>query len=556
MSLSRWARSSRLLNREKSKETDTGHFSTVHISNPVTHRRGDISSVLANYETGSQDGSPVNEIRSMGVSQPLSVHFEDIPVPSKLRFVDSSPNEAFDSRRPVNPVPKPPRNPSPFPDRESDTAPNGTPPSAPYGLCNGADASTPRGDVVSLGYDARYNHSPPFSTRGHSSSSSYPSEGLRSSLDHCLSPPQNTWAEGFVSELSRYSLYPARDTLSNSPTSLHSERAPHGEGRQCLTEEPTAAGGTPGPDVGAIGNNCNTQLSHSDFPSHGYWQGPDEQKGAYRCSNLVDVIYEETQRLPLSQESTPCMLDGHGSSTLAVQGSSSELQSSAQNESLKDYFLCKPVSNTGSMDRLRPSTERGTAYTSRAHQHLHGNPYFNTMPASVSRKRYRREDLNCSTPSPSDAQIDGTQPPNASESLSTIVRQPHSFKLAKWFKKICIRTKVRFDNAIRLEPSSATHGRKKSIFRRSLRPKKRGRAKKSKWSKSKSKPAKSRQLSPSLTRRVIRDGSGQGEGKARRFLRSLETRKSMQLPAQDGVEGSNAGHRRVHSCPRDFPWSP
>lgn len=550
-------------NREKSKETDASQFSTVHISNPVTRRRTDISSLFANHETGSQqDALTISDTRSTGLSQPFSVHIKNIPIPSKLKFVNSSPKGCHYSDKPLNPVSRPPRLPSLLLDSDCDETPNrttnGIPPitssGAPSGPSSGPGTSTPSMEVnlstASLGEGPRYNKSPPSSTRGHSSSSSYPSEGLRSSPDHCLSPQQNTWTKDFESELSRYSVYPTQGSLSGSPASMNNGSAPHIKGGQCLMEESAAVRGNSATDAGAIGNGFTSQLALSDIPSLEDWQGIDQQQDESRYSTLVETIYKEPQRPPLSQDGTPCMLDGHGSSTSAVRGSFPELRSLVQNESSNDYFSHQPVSNTGSMDRLRPSTETGAARSTRAHQSSQDN-HFNTMPASVSVERYPRESMNYPTPPPDDSQIDGTQPPNTSEPSNTVIRQPHSFKLRKWIKKICIRTKVRFDNAIKLEPSSAVRGRKKSKFRKSLRSKKRSGAKKVK-SKSKSKPAKPLELPPDATWTGEEETSNKDEGKARRFLRSLTTRKSMQLPMEDENGESNVGHRRVQSLPRDF----
>ena len=82
--------------------------------------------------------------------------------------------------------------------------------------------------------------------------------------------------------------------------------------------------------------------------------------------------------------------------------------------------------------------------------------------------------------------------------------------------------------------------KKKSKSEKSRRSKKQSRA-----NKSRGKPKKVSWKSPKVAKEVKRPVKHQ-EGSVYRFIRSLTTRKSIQLPVQDKVDNS---HRRVQSCP-------
>ncbi|KAI4870065.1 hypothetical protein F4820DRAFT_319938 [Hypoxylon rubiginosum] len=537
MSLHRWSLARRALTREKSKETESSqhsNFSTVHISNPGARRRTNLSSVFASLfdeDENRQDTSTTNGSLSRKGSQPLSVRVNNIAIPANLEFVKFRDGPR---RRPDTPIiPTPKRGRSTQSSYEQDGAPDEAQTTIPPREGNPYASSAED--------DPRYNKSPPSLSRVRSASSSYPSEGLRSSPDLSRSPQLNTWTEGFQSELSRYGTYQAQEVSSNSTVSTDNVPARNGRVGQCLMEELAAAGGISDTDTGTASKDCTSKPALSDINSVESLQGHDKPAEAIRGRTLVAQTHQEAQGSPLPQEDALHMLDGHRSSTSAIRGSFPDLRSFAPNGSSEDYFSYG-FSNMGSMDRLRPSTETGATHFAKVHRLSQENPY-NTMPASVSVERCPRGTVTFITPHPENSQVDGTHFAASSVSSASVVQRIHSFKLKKWIKKVCIRTKVRFDNAIRLEASSKAPSGKKSKFRKSLRPKKRGGARKAK---SKSKSAKAYWPPPKASKKAKKSLMKEDEGKAHRFLRSLKTRRSMQLPEQDQ---QHEGHRRVQSCP-------
>ncbi|XXG98525.1 54S ribosomal protein L3 mitochondrial [Hypoxylon texense] len=537
MSLHRWSLARRALSREKSKDTDSsqhGSVSTVHISNPGTRRRSHLSSAFASLfddDKNRQDASSANGSlsRNDSRSRPLSVRVNNLAIPANMQFVkfkDGPP--CLDS-----PISTPKRGRSVQSSREQGKASNEASMTTPP---KGADSCP-----SSKEDEVRYKKSPPSLSRVRSASSSYPSEGLRSSPEPSRSPQLNTWTEGFESELSRYGTYQAQEMSSNSTVSTTNVPARTGRVGQCLMEELAAAGGISDTDTGITSKDCNSKPALSNITSVESFEENDKSAEAVRGPTLVTETRQEVKGSPLSQEDTLHMLGGQRSSTSAIRGSIPDLHSFAANGSSEDYFTYGFTN--GSSECLRPSTETGAEHFAKMHLPPRDNPY-NTMPASISVERCPQGLVTFITPHPDNAQVDGTNFAESSEASVTAVQRVHSFKLRKWIKKVAIRTKVRFDSAIKLEASSNARGEKKSKFRRSLRPKKRGGAKKAK---PKSKSARTYWPSTKASKKAKKSLGKEDEGKGNRFLRALKARRSMQLPEQDKQQ--DEGHRRAQSCP-------
>ncbi|KAI0171843.1 hypothetical protein GGR52DRAFT_547958 [Hypoxylon sp. FL1284] len=517
MSVRRWSLPRRAFTREKSKGTDPTQqnpYPTVHVSNPGTRRH--IPSIFASlFDEGEnrRDASTAGNNSSTNESQPLSVLIDRVTIPSNLE--STKPNQ--EACRPDTPINSPLRYRKP-------TQLSAKQDEATHEAHVGTSPNEGNPFLSLLDDDPEYDRSPPSPARVRSPSSSYPSEGLRSSLYQGRSPPLNTWSEGLVSELASYGTYPAQGLLSNSTIFTDHASAPNDTTKQCLMEELAAAGGISDTDTGTNSKDCASKPALSDITSVD--SIPRNNIEAARGPTLGVGMYQGTQESIFSREDLPRMLDGHG---LSIHGSFPELKPSARNRSSEDY---KPYrGNTGSMECLRPSTDTGS---SELHRRVQDNRY-NTMPASISTNPVGRDHVMFAAPSLDHSQVDGTHSKGSNDPPGIVVQR---YRLRKWVGKMCHRTKRRFDNIIKPDALSNMLRRKKSALRRSLRPKRRSRGKKHRFNSANiSWPSSSATRGP-------RESPEEDGRKTHGFIHSLKSRRSMQFLEQD-----NAGGRRVHSFP-------
>ncbi|KAI1097916.1 hypothetical protein F4804DRAFT_326145 [Jackrogersella minutella] len=536
MSLHRWSLPSRASAREKSNESDSNQrvkFPTIHIGNPSTRRRANLSSAFANLfekdenqrlnPTVPDDASYTKELL------PLSARIENIPSSSKL-------NDAkYDVgvHRPNTPVFPTLKRRAAALSLKQDEAPNESHPTFslnecdPYAKPSRVNMSEPLKSPFSL-------------TRVRSVSSSYPSEGIRSPPEHCRSPQMNTWSESLLSELSPYGGYPSQETSRKPNDSIDDFSAPDDKIGQCLMEELAAAGGISDTDTRTTSRDYTAKPPLSDIALIG---PPCEQLDMLTetCYNNVGTIKSahKGQGLHSSRECGIPSLDGQRSSTSALNGSFPDNQSSTQVSSSEDEFPFRP-SNTGSTDRLRLSIEKPATRSARIHWKSLGKAY-NTMPASVSRKSPTRTPISSATSHFENEQLSGLQYRSSNGSSTAMAHRIQKFKFRKWIKKVCLRTKVRFDSVIKIEAvPQKTLGKKKAKSQRPRRTKKNNGV-----PKAKPKSKKVTWKSPKAEKKKEKDTKESG-GMAHRFLRSLKKKSSMQLPVQ---EKSSASHRRVQSCP-------
>ncbi|KAI0152399.1 hypothetical protein F4776DRAFT_670087 [Hypoxylon sp. NC0597] len=534
MSLHRWSLPNRAFNREKSKESDPsqrGRFPTIHIGNPGTRRRANISSAFASLF--EKDENRLNAKISDDVHlsprelQPLSPRITNIPSPSRLKDVE------YDTavHRPDTPIYLTPKR-----KVGGQLSPN------EHGVLKESHLNIPlnEGGLYVKSHDADTTgipQSPISATRVRSTSSSYPSEGIRSPPEHCISPQLNTWSESFMSELSLHGPYSSKQTSNESTISTNHMSNLSDRVGQCLMEELAAAGGISDTDTRATSRNYNPKPPLSDIIST---STPQEKR--YDLSQLSHdsgLSVETTQTASvLPPRDVMHMLCGQGSSTSAVNGSYPEFLPSLQMSSSDDDIPFQQ-SKAGSTERLRLSTETGAMSSHNMRGKSQDNTY-NTMPASMSRKHSQRGIITIPASQSGHQPLAGLRFRNSNGSSTTLVQRIQKFKFRKWFKKVCLRTKVRFDNATKTESSSPKAiGRKKSKSHKSRRPKKLGGV-----SKAKVKSAKFSTKPPKATK--TRKSAKKQEGKAHRLIRSLKKKNSIQLPLQNKPDAS---HRRVQSCP-------
>ncbi|OTB08142.1 hypothetical protein M426DRAFT_19288 [Hypoxylon sp. CI-4A] len=517
MSLHRWSLPSRAFAREKSKNSDPAQdtkFSTIGSTTSSSYacpEHPNIPRALADYLKNENRFVKPGDVRSVpSSSQPLATRVENIPTPPKLT------------------------------DTKSDTVLNRSSTPVYYtakrhlidliSLVKNEAAKGNDSHDLSSERDAM-TKSPPSMIRVRSSSSSYPSEGIRSPSDHCRSPQLNPWSESFMTELSHYGTYPSREASSRSSVSTNDVSASGRRSRQCLIEELAAADGISDTDTRTISRDFNSKQPLSDIASVGSLQEQEDNHSSNSERN-GDLANENLQRLALSRGDLMSMLDGQGSSTSAIHGSLPEIQSFTHFSSSEDDLPYR-LSNTGSADRLRQSTEANATRPSKIHWKGQGN-VFNTMPAVLSRKRARASISTTASPS-ENQQAPGPHVKDPDSFSTNFSQRIHKFKIRKWIKKVCLRTKVRFDSAVRPEASSPKVVEKKSSKSKSKSHKQRRSKKHSGAHKPKSRYIK-----------AYWKPMKKSEGKTHRFIRSLTKKNSIQLPIEDK---STVDHRRIQSCP-------
>ncbi|KAI1386396.1 uncharacterized protein F4822DRAFT_409961 [Hypoxylon trugodes] len=538
MSLNRWSLPSRAFAREKTSDDDTNQsskFLTVHIGDPGNRRRANLSSAFTGLF--DKDENRVNSITSDGSRfateelKPLSTRIENVPSVPRNKF------DKIDARlqRLTTPVyPNPKRrvigNVSPkqeyVPRKDNTSNPSHL---NPFAKLLGSNSKTIVSSV-SL-------------TRVRSTSSSYPSEGIRSPPDQSLSPQLNTWSDSFISELSPYGTYPVRDNSTKSSASANNTSIQDGRVGQCLMEELAAAGGISDTDTRTTSRDYTSKPLLSDITSiSSHEEEEDKSPETGNNSGFVTPI-EAVSKAPSSssQEDLTAMLDGQGSSISAIHGSYPELRRFTRISSSEDYVPFRP-SNADSTRPLRPSTDADGTGPTRIRWMNQDKPY-NTMPASLLRKHTKGYRTGCPgdfvPPYPEEAQLPELRCKNSNGSSTTLARRIQKFRFGKWIKKVCLRTKVRFDSVINPIPSP------KKLGKATLKMQKSRRSKNDRSiHKAKPKPRKTHWRTPKATKKEKKVKIQ--EGKAHRFIRSLKTKHSIHFPIQTK---SSFSHRRANSCP-------
>ncbi|KAI1461346.1 hypothetical protein F4805DRAFT_413761 [Annulohypoxylon moriforme] len=535
MSLHRWSLPSRAFNREKSQDSNSSQrrkFPTIHIGNPGARRRANLSSAFASlFDKDENRQNPVFPDDGYNTKEllPLSTRIENIPSPSKVK--DGKNNlETHQPDIPNYPVPN---------DRVA-------------GLFAKQDGVFKQYQpIVQLNEPGLHVRSSGVNTLGaikspvtftsvRSASSSYPSEGLRSPPEHSVSPPLNTWSESFMSEMTRYGTYPSQKSSSESTISTNDISIPSDRVGQSLMEELAAAGGISDLETRTTSRDYTNKPPLSDITTIGSLKEQcDNSSETCHDSESTTIPAQKAQDLPLTRGSGIHLLDGQFSSTSAVCGSFLELESSFRLSSSEEELPFRP-SNTGSLDPLRQSTEICETRPTRIQWGK-----CNTMPASISQKPPLRDRLAITAAHFENQNLPGLHFRGSSDSSNNIVHRIHKFKFRKWIKKVCLRTKVRFDSVIKIEASSP-----KVLSRRKLKSRKLQRVRRGKGAnKATSKPKKVHWKHPKVAKK-IREESKDQNSRGHRFIHLLRKKNSIQLPVQlPTEEKSSVGHRRVQSCP-------
>ncbi|KAI0111401.1 hypothetical protein F4814DRAFT_460664 [Daldinia grandis] len=529
MSLHRWSLPSRAFSRDKSKDSDPNHrtgFLTIHIGDTITRRRANISSTFANLF--EKDENCLNTAEPSGARlasndlRPLSCIENVTPsTRSRVKKRDDGSDRISKAALEMSGVTTQISFGQDVSLRETLQERDTRNPFSDHNHVKSSEESTSNGN------------SPTSLTRVRSASSSYPSEGIRSPPDHCPSPQLNTWTEDFIAEISHYGTYPPGNPPSKSSASINDASVLSNRAGKCLMEELAAAGGVSDTDTRTASRDYTPKPPLSDVASTNFPQEQlDKDYDSDHFATARQEIRSVSQRAPLS------VLDGHGPSTSAIHGNYPELRSSHTGSSSEE-FPFRP-SHTSSTDRLRRSAETfRTHLTKKIRWKNQGNTY-HTMPAAVARDDSRRGRFPEVSPLSESPQQPGFHLTGSNASSITLVKRIQKFKLKKWIKKVCVKTKVRFDNAISIEAVPHALSKQKSKSYRQRKSKRRSSAykRKAKLNRSPWKPFK--------TTNKTNQSPGVGEGVAHRFMNSLRPKHSIQFPIR---EKSRAERRRVQSCP-------
>ncbi|KAI8963851.1 hypothetical protein F5Y11DRAFT_356053 [Daldinia sp. FL1419] len=429
MSMHRWSLPSRAFTREKSKDSDPGYrtrFPTIHIGDRITRRRSNISAAFANLFEKDENRLSIeetNDTRTRNDQRPFSC-IENL-APStrsilagrdgdKLSHIDRAALSLLGAIPQVSPEQRASLEEAlqehiisnPFDDQEH-VKPSG-------------------------GSTSDNNDSPTSLERTRSTSSSYPSEGIRSPPDHSHSPPMNPWTEDFIAEISRYGKYPSGTPPSKCSTSTNDALVPSSKAGKCLMEELAAAGGisdtdtrtasrvhTPKPPLSDVASTCCPP------------ERPSKISRACRDSDHFSTAKQEIRDV-VQRDILPA-LDGQVSSTSAIYGGSYPEIPSSRTSSSEEEFPCRS-SHTGSRDCLRQSTETCPTHVPRKIHWGAQSHVYNTMPAAIGRDAHRRSRIPRFSP-PLEKHKTASASMESNGSSATLVQRIHKFKFRKWIKK-------------------------------------------------------------------------------------------------------------------------
>ncbi|KAI5917090.1 hypothetical protein F4810DRAFT_716806 [Camillea tinctor] len=565
MSLYRWSLPTRVFNRERSSDNDSNQstkFSTVHIGQPGTRRRANLSAVFATLFDKSetcQDNPVLGDQRSSGnQTLPLVSRTENIPHPPdfKPRHTrepqDTAPSE-IDTERSNNfgkssvakwnSIAQPLRN-SLRP--RSDTLGQGPAQQLGTSVNFISNKLHNEGDTTENGKEKPSLELVNLSDcldRVRSTSSSYPTEGIRSPPDYCRSPEPATGVNTLISEYSRIGDYPSQILWNRSSELTSDNSCPDPALGQSLIEELAAAESVSDTESRTTNQDKVNQFSLPIVSPQSVVLR-EEASSPQPCLNS-DVLKGSDKENQKYSSSSDCMvpvlknMDSCGSA-LDVSFMSYKVSIAGRTS---DDDTSSNISRTNSTDRLRPSIETSsTACTTlRGQQESSGlNSTLNPTPQNLPKS---------TTPRSETLVGDSEQPtwclPEPNHSAGSLVKRIQKFKFKKWVRKVCLRTRVRFEHVVKPDNSAllvAVNKRKSSKARHS---KKTG--------------AKGKKISTTM---VWRDYTRSAKKKqrqlkrakqkqARKFLKSFTEKESSGSSEiwDGGPQHHDICHERVGSCP-------
>ncbi|KAI1503905.1 hypothetical protein F5X99DRAFT_424884 [Biscogniauxia marginata] len=563
MSLHRWSLPSRAYSHEKSSDSDSNRstkFSTVHIGQPGICRRANLSGVFATLfeknENTQNNTSPENTHLNTNQTQPLASRTENIPHTPNIKSwhvkelqttisSDVDPPTTNDYKpwiakwdsvpQPLwNPLCDRPITPGQTPQKHESSARINS-----YNLPNGEGDGNRGKEKVPL----ESTKSSDCLDRVRSTSSSYPTEGIHSPPDNCRSPEPTTWTQNLVSEYLRLVEYPSKELWYRSSELTNDTSAQDLDSGKGLIEELAAAGGVFVTDSRNTNQDQTNKFCLSIISPRQTVEG-DIISLAQPLPGS-DVVKEPDQKDHKHSSSSDCIvpiLQSGGSSDPAIEVSFVSYKAPISVDTSEDDTLLK-IGRFSSTDCMRPSTNTGSTSCTTIHGQSKTSKS-NTMPTSVSQNMHEPAKIRSEMPLG-----DSGQPrsilPGSNHSSTSLVQRLQKFKFKKWVKKVCFRTKVRFEHAVKPTHFSRASVGDKHTSRKSKKGK-RGRVKANRrfmvpWY-DQTKTAKHERQTKKREKRPK---------EAHQFFSTFKINKSIQLPStlSGGEEKHNAYHKRVQSCP-------
>ncbi|CAJ2513664.1 Uu.00g017830.m01.CDS01 [Anthostomella pinea] len=568
MSLHRWSLPSRAFARGKPSAEDPKQptkSSTIHIGQPGMLRRGDLSAAFGalfeNAENRRADSNLEDTRRGPDGLRPLASRAENVPhiVNRKSSHVqelqDTTPGGLDDvsannggkpdiaTRDPVVHRLQGPLSPmhgvfgrTPLTSQQQDEPRK----IRSFSLSSSTDESreeTQEKDLPKL-IESTYSLN-----RVRSASSSYPSEGIRSPNDLGRSPEPTVYTQHLVSDLSRYGEYLSQGS--------------------CYTPN-MSANEMPGRDQGVdhnIGEGlpANGETSDTGYEADSEDRGHERRLSTIPSSTVIDM--KDTtisqshsggdlspEKHPGNQNSSP--LGGFMVPILHDQSSRAEMEVShmamrgPRRTSTSEDYDCYRISNVGSTDRLRPSTDTASTSPTTIRRHSQAETS-QKMPTSTLHHSRRSVAGEGSASHSVGSELPKLSFATRNMSSITLVHRLQKFKFKKWVKKVCLQTKVRFEHDSKPTSSSTVlHGRKSTPKKSRATKKKHFRRKKKTifplWH-------------PSKTNLTTRKFTKKQKKAALKLFDSMQAKKSLQFPVTIRTEANGTiSLRRTQSCPAEI----
>ncbi|KAI1490577.1 hypothetical protein F5X96DRAFT_635388 [Biscogniauxia mediterranea] len=575
MSLYRWSLPSRAFYREKSSDSDSNRstkFSTIHIGQPGTRRRANLSALFATLfekNENNQDNSVPSDTRSSGSQAPPSLESRTENIPHAPNFKSChvkelqtttpngvEPQQTNDLSKPYiaqwDSIPQALRNPL---CPRSDTFSWVLPQQVESLSRTNSTRLNSKGDNPNNGKEKGPMELVNLSDcldRARSTSSSYPTEGIRSPPDHCRSPEPTTLTHTLVSEYSRIGDYMAQEAWCRSSELTNDTSCPDSALGKNLIEELAAAGSVSDTDSRTTGQD-QTNKCFLPIVSPRPVVETEEISSPQQCPH-PDVFKESNKENYKHSSSSDCMVpilkngDSYGS-TLNI---SFMAYKTPVTVGTSDDDAPSNISRVNSTDRLRASIDTNSTSCTTIRD-LRETSRSDTMATSFLQNTRTPTSLRSAT-----LVGDCEQPtlclPEPSRPAGSLARRIQQFRFKKWVKKVCLRTRVRFEHAVKpgrspmvlAASSSSKRGPSKARHGKKPRTKaKKGAATLFWWDPTRTGARNKRQQ---LKR------TQKSKEEARQFLNSFKARKSFRPPATPTPDGGplnnhDVYHKRVQSCP-------
>ncbi|KAI0798304.1 hypothetical protein GGR55DRAFT_581847 [Xylaria sp. FL0064] len=377
--------------------------------------------------------------------------------------------------------------------------------------------------------------------RNGSASSSYPSEGLRSPVSGCCSPePATAHSKEYFAEYRRFGRYSSHGSwpLSN----VHLSEAPARDAVVDGDRDPLATGDVT-PNCVFTGQNRNDEspsfLGRLGDPT----QLPcSNQNQAWRTSRILHRL--EPQQVPSSNsEITVPILENEDAMSSQLEVSFMSYKRPEDRTTTDDGGDDQQpeVRNLSSVDRLRPSADTGRTMLTA----IRRSSTSDEESAWSTIHKVRERPLSRAT---SWMQLLAKTPSNGSS--NTLAQRLQKLKLKIWAKRVCFKTKARFElvgRPVSTGKVARSKGRRRRRWRLEMKKARKGLG--AKKQKGKKRWNVGEMLEVTKKRMMV-----QHREMADHFFDTLAKRKSLQFALFRSEKGDKiaVSHKRVRSCPANM----